>query len=87
MPRFAANLGNSPLEPMKAAEAGQAANSLVPEVLQLTFYVAGVNQKVFQQENVPAAQFDWGGSGLVNPLDCKYWALSNLSRLFSCILL
>lgn len=26
----------------------------------------------FLQELVPAAQFDWTGSGLTNPLDCKY---------------
>ncbi|XP_059472614.1 aftiphilin isoform X2 [Neocloeon triangulifer] len=26
---------------------------------------------VVQEDSVPAAQFDWNGSGLVNPLDCK----------------
>ncbi|CAB3363963.1 Hypothetical predicted protein [Cloeon dipterum] len=53
MPRFAANLGHSPLEPVKAADILSTSNSMAPE-----------------QENVPAAQFDWSGSGLVNPLDC-----------------
>lgn len=57
MPRFAANLGFTPLEPMKSsltdgsssAIQGTATSTSIPEV--------------------PDAQFDWNSSGLVNPLD------------------
>lgn len=54
MPRFAANLGFSPLEPIKPSS-----------VSGTTSTNASVTNEV------PAAQFDWNSSGLVNPLDGK----------------
>lgn len=55
-PKFAANLGLSPLEPMKIPSSSShdgdiKATKTIPEV--------------------PAAQFDWNSSGLINPLDGK----------------
>lgn len=52
MPRFAANLGFSPLEPMKS-----------DAMLQPTA------TSIAKPSEIPAAQFDWNSSGLVNPLD------------------
>lgn len=63
IPRFAANLGFSPLEPVKASEP-----PLVPQPPpppQTTSKPPSVIEEV-----VPAAQFDWTSSGLTNPLDC-----------------
>lgn len=56
MPRFAANLGFTPLEPTKSAD-GSASGG------------------VRTATDVPAAQFDWTSSGLVNPLDGKKTSL------------
>ncbi|XP_003426451.1 aftiphilin isoform X2 [Nasonia vitripennis] len=58
IPRFAANLGFSPLEPVKAS-----ADS------QQTTMSSNKSQSSTATEEVPAAQFDWNSSGLVNPLD------------------
>lgn len=55
MPRFAANLGFSPLEPMKPSSVSGTTSS--------------TNSSVSNE--IPAAQFDWNSSGLVNPLDGK----------------
>ncbi|KAJ9582842.1 hypothetical protein L9F63_022801 [Diploptera punctata] len=65
VPRFAANLGFSPLEPVRANRSPPAPVPVVPE----------------QEGVVPAAQFDWNGSGLVNPLDCANSALLDLDYL------
>ncbi|GLV43579.1 Aftiphilin [Carabus blaptoides fortunei] len=59
MPRFAANLGFTPLEPMKS--------DLPPSV---NYQQPTVSQPEPAPE-VPAAKFDWTSSGLVNPLDCQ----------------
>lgn len=65
MPRFAANLGFSPLEPMKptSSTAGIDPSSIPNQ----TSTAANVGSAVVPE--VPAAQFDWNSSGLVNPLD------------------
>ncbi|CAG2066747.1 unnamed protein product, partial [Timema podura] len=60
MPRYAANLGLSPLEPVRASEG--------PPIAP-TGQIAATK---LEDPVVPAAQFDWNGSGLVNPLDCEY---------------
>lgn len=61
VPRFAANLGFSPLEPMQASR-----TSMTPQepAKELTREEAATEETV-----VPAAEFDWINSGLVNPLD------------------
>lgn len=55
MPRFAANLGFSPLEPSKPNSVPGASNS----------------GNSSASNEIPAAQFDWNSSGLTNPLDGK----------------
>ncbi|XP_043786387.1 aftiphilin isoform X3 [Apis laboriosa] len=61
VPRFAANLGFTPLEPIKAIIDPQ------PVALSNTNKIPASNNS----EEVPAAQFDWNSSGLVNPLEAK----------------
>lgn len=55
-PKFAANLGLSPLEPMKVTSSTSSDSD------------GKATKSVFE---VPAAQFDWNSSGLINPLDGK----------------
>ncbi|XP_034184705.2 aftiphilin isoform X1 [Osmia lignaria lignaria] len=61
VPRFAANLGFTPLEPIKATTDIQSATT------------SNINktQTSTNSEEVPAAQFDWNSSGLVNPLEAS----------------
>ncbi|XP_076220563.1 aftiphilin isoform X2 [Nomia melanderi] len=61
VPRFAANLGFTPLEPIKATADTQ------PAVTTNTSKCQSSNNS----EEVPAAQFDWNSSGLVNPLEAN----------------
>lgn len=68
MPRFAANLAISPLEPLKPS---------IPAVLKPQAVTS--NQSTVENDaslpsvpmigDVPAALFDWNSAGLVNPLD------------------
>ncbi|RZF44981.1 hypothetical protein LSTR_LSTR001942 [Laodelphax striatellus] len=73
IPRFAANLGSNPLQPVKASELSPAippANN--PSDLKIQN----------EPETVPDAHFDWVGSGLTNPLDCgSHSALLDLEIL------
>nr|CAD7458788.1 unnamed protein product [Timema tahoe] len=66
MPRYAANLGLSPLEPVRASEG--------PPIAPTGQIVA----TKLEDPVVPAAQFDWNGSGLVNPLDSAHSSLLHL---------
>ncbi|CAK9818493.1 AFTPH [Anthophora quadrimaculata] len=59
VPRFAANLGFTPLEPIKATADPQPATTSNTNKTQTSTNL----------EEVPAAQFDWNSSGLVNPLE------------------
>lgn len=61
VPRFAANLGFTPLEPIKAMPEPQ------PTASSSNKAQASTNNS----EEVPAAQFDWNSSGLVNPLEAN----------------
>ncbi|PNF36431.1 hypothetical protein B7P43_G15892 [Cryptotermes secundus] len=61
VPRFAANLGFSPLEPMRASGSSP---TLLEPAKELPLVETTAEEVV-----VPAAQFDWNSSGLVNPLD------------------
>lgn len=58
VPKFAANLTSSPLEPLK------------PEIISPS--PTSQPKEPNLNDEVPVAQFDWNSSGLVNPLDCKY---------------
>ncbi|XP_063932663.1 aftiphilin isoform X2 [Zophobas morio] len=60
MPRFAANLGLTPLEPVKT-------EILTPTPIQNVSSPSNSSQK--NNSDIPTAQFDWSGSGLINPLD------------------
>ncbi|XP_014205827.1 aftiphilin isoform X2 [Copidosoma floridanum] len=66
IPRFAANLGFSPLEPVKASLDTQTSSSNFNKTQNSTI-----------TEDVPAAQFDWNSSGLVNPLDENFTETSS----------
>lgn len=66
MPRFAANLGFGPLEPLKPTkftpDTSSSRNSKATS--------SGSSEKPSMSTNdVPAVKFDWNSSGLVNPLD------------------
>ncbi|XP_063230875.1 aftiphilin isoform X2 [Bacillus rossius redtenbacheri] len=69
VPRFAANLGLSPLEPVRASNTVSTASPGMPQAAES------------KTEDVPAAQFDWNGSGLVNPLDSAQSTLLDLDFL------
>ncbi|XP_011163773.2 aftiphilin isoform X2 [Solenopsis invicta] len=62
IPRFAANLGFTPLEPIKASAEPQQPSTAAS---------ASKMQGAACSDEVPAAQFDWNSSGLVNPLDAS----------------
>ncbi|XP_049788658.1 aftiphilin isoform X1 [Schistocerca nitens] len=66
VPRFAANLGFSPLEPVRASSISSPVSPSAKPDPQ-TSAVETVNS--LSEDAVPAAQFDWTSSGLVNPLD------------------
>lgn len=71
VPRFAANLGFSPLEPVRAVQNQPPSEPTArTEIIQpqAEETVKATPEKGFQ-EMVPAAQFDWSDSGLINPLD------------------
>lgn len=102
MPRFAANLSFSPLEPMKPVSSSSANSSSSSTVTTSSSSTGGKqdvpsnrqhpshsqNHVAFGLDplqsplaaplvlpgNVPAAQFDWNSSGLVNPLEgnCRF---------------
>lgn len=65
MPRFAANLGFSPLEPMKTSLTPTSAISTPASVQSCS----GGAAKSTGSTDIPDVQFDWNSSGLVNPLD------------------
>ncbi|XP_052863392.1 uncharacterized protein LOC128270029 [Anopheles cruzii] len=81
MPRFAANLSFNPLEPLKPSpvapkEAPTSASE--KSASGVTFLKMSVNsslespQPIVASSSVPAAQFDWNSSGLVNPLEASH---------------
>ncbi|XP_076652524.1 aftiphilin isoform X2 [Halictus rubicundus] len=70
VPRFAANLGFTPLEPIKATVETQ------PTAMTNTSKCQSSNNS----EEVPAAQFDWNSSGLVNPLEANASEVSVVNR-------
>lgn len=59
--KFAANLGSSPLEPMKILQPTIATTTNTTKLNDTKSAVPAID--------VPAAQFDWNSSGLTNPLD------------------
>ncbi|KAK3930078.1 Aftiphilin [Frankliniella fusca] len=71
VPRFAANLGFSPLEPVRAVQSQPQAEPPPRSEIMQPQVVETVKSSSDQAEVVPAAQFDWNDSGLTNPLDCK----------------
>lgn len=70
MPRFASNLSFSPLEPLKPSTAAPTSYR-VPLSTTNSIASSGLSTSALSTGpvDVPAAQFDWNGSGLVNPLD------------------
>lgn len=70
MPRFAANLGFSPLQPMRPTVVATATGTGTLKPMPVGSATGG---GVVAVGDVPAASFDWDSSGLVNPLhgECK----------------
>lgn len=64
--KFAANLGSSPLEPMKILQPTLATVNTAPTA---TTKATEPKSAVLSTIDVPAAQFDWNSAGLTNPLD------------------
>ncbi|GFG37227.1 hypothetical protein Cfor_08714, partial [Coptotermes formosanus] len=73
VPRFAANLGFSPLEPMQASCSSVTPQAPAKELAR--------EEDATEEAVVPAAEFDWINSGLVNPLDCANLALLDLDYI------
>ncbi|CAH1279655.1 unnamed protein product [Diabrotica balteata] len=63
VPKFAANLGGQPLEPIKMESLTPSPSKPTPPAPQTS------SQTSQEAQDVPSAQFDWTNSGLVNPLD------------------
>ncbi|XP_028131999.1 aftiphilin [Diabrotica virgifera virgifera] len=63
VPKFAANLGVQPLEPIKMESLTPSPSKPTPPAPQIS------SQSSQEAQDVPSAQFDWTNSGLVNPLD------------------
>ncbi|XP_052897192.1 mucin-17 [Anopheles moucheti] len=85
MPRFAANLSFNPLEPLKPVapstvkETGSNTNEKNANITQAakasSTFVGGLDHlhvNPVPNSSVPAAQFDWNSSGLVNPLEASH---------------
>ncbi|XP_025198416.1 aftiphilin isoform X2 [Melanaphis sacchari] len=71
VPRFAANMSNNPLEPLKASN-----NDTIDTKISQSFSNGPM------QETVPDPEFDWKSSGLINPLDFqpKTWKTSEVVK-------
>lgn len=69
MPRFAANMSFNPIEPLKSKTPLSLQESVKPSELQPVKVTSEV---------VPEAEFDWNSSGLVNPLDGKFYHFVHL---------
>ncbi|XP_053658482.1 mucin-17 [Anopheles marshallii] len=84
MPRFAANLSFNPLEPLKpiapstVKEVGSNTNeknaNFTPAAKTTSTFAGGLDSLHVNPvpNSVPAAQFDWNSSGLVNPLEASH---------------
>ncbi|XP_008178768.1 uncharacterized protein LOC100575814 isoform X2 [Acyrthosiphon pisum] len=70
VPRFAANMSNNPLEPLKASN-----NDTTDTKISQSFSNGPM------QDTVPDPEFDWKSSGLINPLDCNHTSLLDLELL------
>lgn len=62
MPKFAANLGSTPLEPTKSESQ---ANFNQPQTT-----LPNIEPQI-NNSDIPHVDFDWNGAGLVNPLEGK----------------
>ncbi|XP_055923042.1 uncharacterized protein LOC129953703 [Eupeodes corollae] len=70
MPRFAANLSFNPLEPMKPEKSSK--NSTTTDYRNRSdsqISTSASASTTAGKTDVPAVEFDWNSSGLVNPLD------------------
>ncbi|GJQ76377.1 hypothetical protein Trydic_g2095 [Trypoxylus dichotomus] len=64
MPKYAANLGLTPLEPVKSTDIASTSTQFGNS------NPIDASSPATAQVDIPSAQFDWNGSGLINPLDC-----------------
>lgn len=77
VPRFAANLGFSPLEPVRASRSSPTPLEPAKELHHIQRSEEPTTSSATEETVVPAAQFDWNSSGLVNPLDSPETSTSN----------
>lgn len=70
MPRFAANLGIAPLEPLKPVKNDVSANNPVPR--ELEEHKSTFENKVKMIPDIPAVEFDWSKSNAGDPLDGEF---------------
>ncbi|XP_069681923.1 aftiphilin isoform X2 [Periplaneta americana] len=77
VPRFAANLGFSPLEPVRASRSSPTPLEPAKELHHIQHSEQPSTSSATEETLVPAAQFDWNSSGLVNPLDSPETPTSN----------
>ncbi|VVC34274.1 Hypothetical protein CINCED_3A017358 [Cinara cedri] len=74
-PRFAANMSDHPLEPLKSTN-----NNITDSKILSSFSSGSLQANV--TVTIPDVQFDWKSSGLINPLDFQpqTWKISELVK-------
>lgn len=88
LPRFAANLGYNALEPLKPVSVDSSSTTSHTNTAPLkskdSFSTLSAESaiKTDRSPEVPAVQFDWTSSGLVNPLDGMN-AIKSVNQCFS----
>lgn len=77
MPRYASNLSFNPLEPLKPSTTSSinttsSSSSSSSSISKSELNDAKIPAKI-QPDVIPEVEFDWNSSGLVNPLDGKFF--------------
>lgn len=77
MPRYASNLSFNPLEPLKPSTTSSinttsSSSSSSSSISKSELSDAKIPTKI-QPDVIPEVEFDWNSSGLVNPLDGKFF--------------
>lgn len=80
MPRYASNLGFTPLEPLKSLNNPTSPTSIMSTAPTMSSNFSSGSSSSYTNaisstSEVPAVQFDWNSSGLVNPLDGKFFKI------------
>lgn len=77
MPRYASNLSFNPLEPLKPSTTSSinatSSSSSSSSISKSELNDAKIIPAKIQPDVIPEVEFDWNSSGLVNPLDGKFF--------------